>query len=93
MGQEARFVVSEQDDDAKPVLDALASGLLSLAPGRPAWDRVPRARTAGRSDEALTADNIQYYAMTRSAYVLGSPRDALARRLGIAPSPEEPLDE
>jgi zinc protease len=76
-----------------PVLQALAGGLRSLEPGGLAWDRISLARTARRADEALTADNIQYYAMTRSAYLLGSPRDDLAQRLGIGPPPAEPIAE
>lgn len=66
---------------AAPVLAALWEGLRSLAPRSPAWERIPSVRSSRRSDESLTADNIQYYGMTRSAYLLGSPRDYVLRRL------------
>ncbi len=72
--------------DPKAVLDRVAEGVLGLRPGSPAWDRLAGARESARADEVLTADQIQYFAMTRSAYLLGSPPGYLARRAAILDS-------
>jgi len=48
--------------------------------------RLPRVRSAARAEEVLTADQIHYFVLERSAYVLGSPEGSLARRLEMLDS-------
>lgn len=78
---------------AGPVLDAFAAAIRGSRPGAPAWDRIGAAASVAKSDEVLTSDQIQYYAMTRSAYVTGSPRGYLARRVQqLASLGDDPLE-
>ncbi len=79
--------------DASEVLATLADALGSPEVLQAARDRVDAVRYAARADEVLTADQIHYYVLTRSAYVPDSPKDYLARRLEILDAvSEEALD-
>jgi predicted Zn-dependent peptidase len=70
-----------EDQDAGAVLSELAAGLRSLRPDQPVWDRIGRVRFRMRTEEVLGADQIHYYMIVRSPYVLGSPPGYLAGRV------------
>lgn len=73
--------------DPKAVLDAFARQMRRCGPGSAAWGRLPLVRAQRRSEAILEADQIHYFAMMRSSYVAGSPKDWLARQLV---SPDDP---
>jgi predicted Zn-dependent peptidase len=71
------------DGDPGKILDETARILGDLGPGSVARGRVAAVRTKARTDEILLADNVHYFAMMRSPYVLGSPEGYLAGRVAM----------
>ncbi len=62
-------------------LGKLAEALQSKAILAEARERLPTVRAAARAGEILSADQIHYFALERSSYLLGSPEGSLGRRL------------
>ncbi len=74
-------------------LEKLAEALQSPAVLAAARGRVAAVRAAARAEEVLAADQIHYYALMRSPYLLGSPEGSLSRRLAARDEAgEEALD-
>ena len=71
--------VIPEGKSGEEVLAKLVEALRSPASMAAARERVGAVRVAARADEVLTADQIHYYALTRSSYLLGSPGGYLPR--------------
>lgn len=66
----------------EPVLDALASVLRDLRRGGAARGRIEAIRARAVADDVVGADQIHYYVLMRSSYVLGAPDGYLDRASG-----------